>query len=262
MTIGNSPIIPKEKTGGVPVNLQDQTTRLIVAKFNNVINSTTLSVAAVKDAKTITVTSTTGFVDGRFIVLFEPVSVNFSFYVQIGAPAGNVITLDTPLDFSYPIGTFVDTAITNLNVDGSSTTQVFGLRGTGAPPGVDLEVDITRIIFNCVASSPVDLTLFADIPALLNGLVLRKRNVNIVNIFNVKTNIDLAGLLFNFEVFAATNPQQGEDGFIARMTFAGQNRMGVVIRLPLGTDLEFLVQDDLSAITLLEVTAEGHIVTD
>ena len=71
--------------------------------------------------------------------------------------------------------------------------------------------------------------------------------------YNKLPNVELAGLLFHFEIFAATNPQQGEDGFLARMTFAGQDNIGVAIRLPIGEDLEFLVQDNLTAITMNSV---------
>jgi hypothetical protein len=217
---------------------------------------------AVKGAYTITVTSTTGFIAGRYIILFDPASKNFSTYTQVGAPAGSVITLDTPLDFAYPSGTFADTAITNMNVDGSGTARVFGLRGTGAPPGVDISVDITRIIFRCLTATAVDLTTFGDLAKLTRGLVLRKRNSVVENIFNVKDNGEIAGIMYDFSVAAATNPQQGVDGFTGRLTFGGQSKIGVVIRLPIGDDLELLVQDDIDGLTVLEVIAEGHIVED
>lgn len=260
--IGNGGI-PKDKTGGVSVNIQDQITRPIIAKFNKVSNSTALSVAGVENAYEITVDDTTGFVAGKYIILFDPASANFSFYKQVGAPAGNVITLDTPLDFNYPTGTFVDVAGTNLAVDGSVTPQVFGLRGTGAPPGVDVTVDITRIIFYCLTDDLVDLSKFADIAGgILNGLVLRTRNGTVQNIFNVKTNAEMAGLMYDFNIQAASNPSQGQNGFIARLTFAGQEKIGVAIRLPIGDDLEFLVQDNLSSITEFSVIAEGHLLQD
>lgn len=252
--------------GAKDVALQDQTSRPLIAKFNEVQNSTTLSVAAVKGSYEITVTATTGFVAGRYIILFDPDSENFSFYTQIGAVAGNVVTLDTPVDFAYPIGTFVDAAITNMNVDGSGTPRVFGLRGTGAPPGVDITADVTRIIFQCTTTTAVSLPLFGNLAALTNGLVLRRRDGTLQNIFNVKTNGDLAGIMFDFAVTATLNPVQGRDGFVCRLSFGGQSKIGVVIRLPIGEDLEFLVQDNLAAgpldITLLEVVAEGHIVVE
>lgn len=248
--------------GNTDVAIQDQTTRPLIMNFNQVTNSTTLSALAVKGAYTITVTNTTGFTAGKYIIIFDTISSNFSFYTQIGAPAGNVITLDTPLDYAYPIGATVSATITDMSVNGSVTPQVFGLRGADTPPGVEVTVDITRIIFYCVAASAVDLTKFADIAALTRGLVLRKRNTVVENIFNVKSNAELAGLMYDFSVSAATNPVQGVDGFVARLTFSGQEKIGVAIRLPIGEDLEFIVQDNLSGITLFKVVAEGHVIDD
>lgn len=234
-------------------------TRPIIAKFNQVQESTELSADATRDTYTIEVDDTTGFVDGRYIILFHPISKNFSFYTQIGAPAGSVITLDTPLDFSYPAGTFVDSSITNLHVDGSSTTQVFGLRGTGAPPGVDITADVTRLIFECETASPVSLAKFGDLTKLTRGLVLRRRDGNYQNIFNVKTNGEIGGIMFDYEPFLATNPAQDVDGFVSRFTLSGPEKLNTAMCLPIGDDSQILVQDDLRTITKLEIVAEGAV---
>lgn len=254
--------------GTADVALQDQTTNPVIVKFNKVHNSTTLTAATSKDDKTITVASTTGIIDGSYIILFNPTEERFYFGTAIGAPVGSVVTVDTPLDFEFPIGTYVDVAITNMAVDGSSTTQIFGLRGTSAPPGVDVKVDITRLIFTMVTDSPISLSKFGDLAKLTNGVVLRKRDGIFNNIFNVKNNREIVNLMFDFNASASTNPAQGEDGFVSRLTFAGQNKIGVVIRLPVGEDLEILIQDNLLAaqstaqILIFEIYAEGHIVED
>lgn len=252
---------PIEINGGVPVNLQDQTTRSIIVKFNEVSNSTTLDIPAIKGAYTIKPTSTTGFIDKKYIILFDPASENFSFYTQIGAPAAGIVTLDTPLDFAYPAGAFIDAAITDMSVDGSGTPRVFGLRGTGSPPGVDIQVDITSIIIQCMTLTAVSLVKFGDLSALTRGLVLRKRNSIIENIFNVKSNNQLSGIM-EFDPIVASNPGQGIDGFRAELIFTGQENIGVAIRLPIGEDLEVLNQDLLTGLTSLEMTAKGHIVQD
>ncbi len=222
--------------------------------------STDLSIPGVKGAYTIKPTSTTGFTDGRYIILFDPASENFSFYTQIGAPAAGIITLDTPLDFAYPAGAFVDVAITDMSINGIST-RTFGLRGTGAPPGVDIRVDITTIIIQCVADSATDLDKFGDLTALTRGLVLRKRNDVVQNIFNVKSNNEISGVM-KYDPVVTANPGQGIDGFRAELIFTGQENIGVAIRLPIGEDLEVLVQDNLTDLTFLEITAKGHLVQD
>lgn len=253
---------------GVDVNIQDQTTRPIIAKFNRVTNQTTLASNGAIGDTSIVVTSATGIVVGSYIILFNPAVVKFMFATVTNIGGAPTIVLDTPLDFAFPSGTFVDAAVTDLSTaNGSLGSPItFGLRGTGAPLGVDLAVDITRIIFSCVATSAVDLTTFCNFTRLINGLVLRRRNDVYENIFNVKDNGEIAGIMFDFNVTQATNPAQGEDGFVSRLTFAGTSKIGVAIRLPIGDDLELIIQDDLvtaqsgQTITLLEIVAEGHIV--
>lgn len=246
------------------VALQDQTTDAIIVYFNQVHDSTTLA-AAVPDITTepriIVVASATGIVIGSYIILFDPASVRFSTFF-VTAVNGVNITLDSPIDFEYPIGTFVDVAIVDMSVNGSVTPEVFGLRGVGVPPGIDLSFDVTRLIFTCIAASPVSSSLFADIAALTNGLLLRSRNERVKNIFNVKDNREIQGLMFDFTPSVATNPAQGEDGFVGRLTFAGNHKIGVAIRLPIGEDLETWVQDNLLGITDLRIIAEGHIAED
>lgn len=246
--------------GRIPVETywQDQSTDAIIANFNQVTNSTTLNGAVAIDGRTIIVTSATGIVVGSYIILFDPVSERFStFYATV--VAGTTITLDGPLDFAYPDGTFVDVAITDLSVNGAVTPQVFGLRGTGAPPGVDINFHVTRIIFEMITADIVDLSKFGDQAPLTNGLLLRTRNSRYKNIFNVKDNAEIAGIMYDWTPFAKTNPVQGVDGFISRLTFGGPSKIGVVIDLPIGDDLEVHVQDDLTGITSFKMWAEGHI---
>lgn len=253
---------------GLDVNAQDQTTDDVIIKFNKFTNGTTLSVAGSIDDRTITLTSVAGEIAGKYIVLFHPSSKRFSTFHQVGAAAGNVITIDGPLDFDYPVGTFVDLSDTNMAVDGSSTPQIFGLRGTGAPPGVDIDFDMTRIIMSCLTATSVDLSKFGDLDALPNGLQFRQRNNRYKNSFNIKTNREIDFIFgTGWKPYSAQNAQQGQHGFTAMLTYADMGNIGVSKRLPIGTDFESIVQDNLLAaqsggrqITLLEIMAEGHIV--
>ncbi len=242
---------------------QDQTTPAVIVNFNQVHNSTELAAEALIDQRDIVVDDATGIIVGSYIILFSLTTQRFytgRATIISGAPT---ITLDTPLDSTFPAGTFVDVAITNLAVNGLVTPQTFGLRGLGAPPGIDIKVDMTRILFTCVCNSAVSLSLFANLPKLLNGLVLRKRDGTFHNLFNVKTNREMAGIMFDFDPSVSTNPAQGEDGFKTRFTIA---RTGIVERLAVGEDLELIVQDNLATgspdISILECIAEGHIVED
>ncbi len=253
---------------GLDVNSQDQTTDDVIVKFNKVSNSTTLSTAGSIDDRTLTLTSVAGEAAGKYIILFDPSGKRFSTFHQVGAATGNIINIDGPLDFDYPAGTFVDLSDTNMAVDGSSTPQIFGLRGTGEPSGISIDFDMTRIMFSGLTETPVDLSKFGDLDALANGLQFRQRNSRYRNSFNVKTNREIDAICgLDFKPYSATNPAQGQDGFTSRLTYAGMHKIGVAKRLPIGTDFESIVQDNLQAaqsglrqLTLLEIWAEGHIV--
>ena len=254
---------PLESNGAIPVNIQDQHTDAIIFKFNKIDASTTIAANALIDTRRIKLTSMDSVSVGDYLIAFNPDSLRF-YKGNVLSISVDTVTMDSPLDWTMPAGTFIDITQTNLAVIGGpgDSTKVFGLRGVSPSP-VGESVDITRIIFSCQTVDAVDLSKFGDIEGgLTNGIVLRVRNDRYYNIFNVKTNAELAGILYDWQPQLATNPSQGQDGFIARLTFGGQNKVGVTIRLDPGEDLELLVQDDLSSITLLEIIAEGHIVTD
>jgi len=255
-----------QTNGGLDVQLQDQHTPAIIAKFNQVLNSTvTVGAVAIGD-RVVTLDDVTSVAVGTYLIFFNPTSVRFMVATVTGIGSSPVFNIDTPFDFAFPGGTYCDVTNTNMNVDGSSTPVVFGLRGVGSPPGIELTLDVTRIIFSCLTTSAVDLSKFANFAKLTNGIVMRKRNGAYENIFNIKSNRELAGIMYDWTPYAATNPVQGVDGFVARLTFAGQSKIGVTKRLYLGEDLEVLIQDDLATaqatqtITILEIIAEGHIV--
>ena len=241
---------------GMDVNLQDQTTPLIVAYFSQEAVSNTISVQAVLDAYTITVTSGTGFAIGQYLSIFS-VPDNRFYLGNILGVATNVLTLDTPLDFDYPVGSFVTGGSKNMNVNGSVTTQIFGVRNTEERIGSAF--DITRVIFYCETASTIDLSKFGDIAGgLTRGIVLRKVDGIQRNILNAKTNGELKTLMFDFDIQVALGSAQ--DGFTGRLTFAGQAKMGAAIRLEPGDDLQMLIQDNLTTLQLFGCVCEGHIV--
>lgn len=249
----------KHTDGALDVYIQDQTTPAIMVKFNKVTNSTTLASVTAIDDMTIEVTSATGISVGSYIILFNSVEGRF-FIAEAVAINGTTISVDRPLDFAFPVGSDIDIGVTDMSVDGSVTTQAFGIRASTAGDPLNKSADIVRLIFKCTTATAVDLSKFGDITKLIKGIVLRKRDGTYQNIFNIKDNGEIAGLMYDWTPFSATNPQQGVDGFVSRLTFGGQNKIGVTIRIAPDEDLEVLIQDDLSGLTLLEITAEGHIV--
>jgi len=250
---------PIEENGGVPVNLQDQTTPTIILPLIQLLGTTAITADAVIGEYTIAVASASGFVVGQHFRIIDVANDRY-YYATILGISGLNITLDTQFDFAYVSGAEATISNKNMNVDGSTTPIIFKLRtGTPSIPSV---VDITRLIFICTATSAIDLIKFGNLTALTNGLTFRRRNGDINNSFNVKTNADIASLMYDWTPYVATNPSQGLDGFVSRLTFAGQNKMGVALRVEADGNLEVLIQDDLRALTSLNIIAEGHIVQD
>lgn len=245
---------------------KDRTTKSIIVKFNRVTNSTALANPVAIGDTSIVVDSATGIAVGSYLIFFSPTDRKFMVCEVVDITGAPTIIIDTPVDFAFPAGTFVDIAITNLKSIGSlASPKVYGLRGTGIPVGVNITAMIERIIITCTTNSPVNLSLFMNLEKLTNGLVLRKRDGNNENIFNVKDNFEISGIQFDYDPILATNPAQGVDGIKTRLTFT---RFGTVKALPIGTDLELLVQDDIEtaqtgdSITLLEAVAEGYILEE
>lgn len=253
----------KEPDGSLSATLQDQTSPVIIAKFSMLENSTTITVAAVIGARTITVDNTTGISAGKYLTLFNVEDKRFTLFYVVGAPAGNVVTLDNLIDFAYPIGSIVDVGITNMaGQNGSVTPVIFGLRNniTPLPPGLILEFDITRIVFKALTAATPDLGDFVDITALTNGLLFRRVDGTYRNIFNFKSNHELAGKAFDWEPLSGFGA--GQDGYVSRLTFGGQSKMGVVVRIGSGEDAQFVIQDSYAGMGIFEIEAEGHIVQD
>lgn len=237
------------------VAIQDQTTPLIIAKMSKEVAATTLATLGAIDDYSFDVVDATGFIVGQYLSIFS-IPDNRFYLANVLTTVSETITVDSPLDFEFPIGSFVTVGNTNMNVDGSVTPQIYGLRNT--EESIGSAFDITRIIFKCLTNGAVDLAKFGDLTALTRGIVLRKKDGTYRNVFNVKTNGELKGIMFDFD--SETTVGQGQDGFTGRLTFAGQNKMGVALRLEPGEDIQLLVQDPLGGLVLFEITAEGHVV--
>ena len=251
----------EKKTGKqtIDVVIQDSTAPLMIVQASKLVIETTITSATAVDDYIINVTSAASFVVGQYLTIYNVAAdrVFFSNILSINALA---ITLDTPLDFIFPIGSFVSVGNTNMNVDGSVTPQIFGVRN---PTGADipLSFDITRLMFKCLTSGSVDLSEFGDIVGgLLRGIVVRRVDGDTRNIFNAKTNGDLKNIMYDFDIQVATNQQQ--DGFTGRLTFGGQNKMGAVIRIGADEDLKIVIQDDLTSLSSFIIMAEGSQVVD
>jgi len=165
------------------------------------------------------------------------------------------------LDFTFDAGDPVVPLTRDLNVDGSGSTQTFAIRAGG--PTTDITIDITRIILNIITTDPSKLSEFGNIVGgLTYGIVLRRVNGDTRNVWNVKQNEDFSVLAYDVTYLDQVK-QNDLNGLVTRMTFAGQEKHGVAIRLMPGDQLQLLVQDDLrfvtSQIVKFQIMGQGHI---
>ncbi len=256
---GNS--IKLEDNGGLPVNVQDQTTQPLDLFFSKQDGTeTVLAENAFKDSSKIVVSDVSGFTVGERVLLL---SDSLRFYEgTILSIDTDSLFLDTPLDNNFYINDDAVPLTIEMNVNGSVNRQIFKIRGELGTIDIPLEIDITRILIKIICSDPPAFDEFGDIVGgLTKGIVLRRANGATSNIFNAKTNGELANLMYDLTIYEQTGPL-AVNGLAGRMTFAGQDKHGVAIRLGPDESLELIIQDDLSTLVSFRIIAQGHIVQD
>jgi hypothetical protein len=251
--------------GSLDVNMQDQTTRPLDLYFHQQQGTVTTTTAlTVKDTYTVDVASVTDFSLGDTIGIFSgglDGNIEGAFYFgEVLNITGTTITIDSPMDTVFQIGSPVASLTKEMNVNGSVTPQVFSIQAGGATGTID--VDITRILPKMITTNPPEFSMFGDIVGgLTRGLVIRRVNGLTQNIVNWKTNGEIANFMFDLDFYDQTRPQ-GVNGIVGRFTYAGQSKHGVAVRLDPGERLDIIIQDDLTSLLSFRMVAEGHEVTE
>lgn len=249
------------QTGGMDVNIQDQTTRLIISDFCRALEEPrSLAIATVPGEYTIELVDATGLIAGDTIGLFQNSTNPASYIADIISISSNTLTMDTPLDciFNPEISPVLFKVECNMITDGSTTPVIYEFANRS-----DIAIDLTRIIFTIVTNGTTLYDSFGDISLLTRGIVLRKRNANGTyhNIANVKSNGQFKSIMYDVDFFDPTHPA-AVNGVAGRLTFGGQNKIGVVIRIEKNEAVELVVQDNLSTLIAFIVIGEGHYVDE
>lgn len=241
--------------------VQDQTSPVLTVPFLLGRAALTLALDTVLESRTITLTAGHGVVDGEIIELADTSVMRFmQAQVIVGGVAGDVITLDQPVNRVYTVaGSVVQASSNDILVDGSGAPVIFSVLPLPNQVG-----DMVRIILEMRGTNngAMDFTTFGSAAALLNGCVLRIKNSDgtFTNLFNFKSNSDFIEQAFDHD-FLEPKGGNTKTGFVTRLTWGGQSKHGVVIRLDgsIGEELQLVVQDDLTVgNTRLHLTAQGH----
>lgn len=244
-----------ESNGGVPVNIQDQTTEIVDVFFCRTLNTVTLAGTVTIDTKTATFTAWHGFVVGNMACFKE---WTHFFQAQVINVATNVITIDRPFDFAFTAASTATRTSKEMNIDWSVTPVIFRV----TPVWTTVKFDITKLIFHIEDNVAMDDSKFWWITALTNGIVLRKKDGVYKSIFNSKSNGDFSHHCSETQYW--DHAPAWEYSFKAIKKFAWPENHGVVIRLDPASNDEFqvIIQDNLTALTDFHCIALGHVVQD
>jgi hypothetical protein len=242
-----------EANGGVAVNLQDQHSEFISAKLCKTIAAVTLSSGMTLGTRTVNLVAGHGAIVGEMMNFKQAGRLT---QAKVLVVAGNVITIDSPIDYAYTTAATVVRTSAEMNVNGAVTPVEF----TVTPPA-GIVWDITKITVHIEDNAAMDDGTFGGIVALTNGVVMQHRNGIYKHILNAKTNGELAEIARMMEYVA--KPPSGT-GYSANFwyAFAGQNEFGITLRLDgtTGDTIVMIIQDDLTTLSAFRVVVMGHVV--
>lgn len=216
--------------------------------------ATTLAVASLAGATSITVVDATGFIIGTTFQIEN--GVIETTFPTVTLVVGNTLTLDRPLDNPFSIGDNVEAVDTNMAVAGTLLTPIaFRLI-----PNKNQVWHIVRFLLGMTHSGAADDSKFGDLPVLPNGVVLRAFNAtaNQHATFtlwkdNGDLKMDMFDILYSDKAGAGLFGTNGR-GSIKLGTGAVPKISGAN-----GDYLEILIQDDLTALTSFQLKGQGHL---
>jgi hypothetical protein len=240
-------------TVGIPVFIQDQTTESLDIPFLLDRGVFTIDGNTTRDSRFFNAVAGHSIVAGEIIELAD--SATFMQARVLGVIV-DAIEVDTPINHVYLDGASGTRSTDDMRVNGSVTPQVFNILPLAGQAG-----DLTRVILRIESNSSMDYTKFGSLSPLGVGCVLRVKRANgdFRNQVNFKTNGDFIEKAYDNINQAKSGG--GGFGFVSRLTYAGQSKHGVTIRIDgdLGEEWQLVVQDDLSSgLTLLKMSAAGH----
>lgn len=239
--------------GALDVTLSDTNFDIVNTFFSRPAGiPTTLASNSAVGATSLNLVSAAGVFVGHQLNVYD--GVDEKVFPTVKSIAGNVVTLDKPLDNAYSVGDTVEDIIVNMNLIGTlASPQSFKVK-----PLIGEEIDITRILIEMTHGGAGDNGLFGDLPELSNGVVLRTYINSVYKSLSIwKTNSDIAVDMYDI-TYTVRSGGGGSYGTNSRGTF---QKYGAVVRLngDNGDYLEVLIQDDLTNLDSFRIKAQGHL---
>jgi hypothetical protein len=188
---------------------------------------------------------------GNEIILLD-VAQDVSMTATIVSIVGNTVTVDRPINYVFAAATTIGRVITSeMAVVGSlASPQIYTVRAGTKP------VYLCRMLLTMVHATAADDSLFGNLPALTNGLILRIFDGIKENIFNFKTNGEIKQ--FCYDVTYSDKAGAGLFGTSARMTINGPSHHATALRFSgANAAAQWIVQDDLTGLNSLKCSTQG-----
>ena len=244
---------PYNSENPFPVFVHDQTTEIVDLYVHyNISSNLTLDTNTSVDDTSIVLTDSTGVLANQIICLKEEGRYTQLTILNVTSST-NTLELDGLLDFAYTTAAEIHNADINMNVDGSSTVQIFNVK-----PPIGAKWDITRVLFHIEDGTAMDSATFGGISGLTKGMILRVNNGVKKNVMNIKTNGEFGERAYDTEY--DPKAPAGLFGFRCRRSFGGQDKNGVSIRLDgdESDELHVIIQDDLTGLNTFRCIVQGH----
>jgi len=218
--------------------------------------STTLTVASIIGATSVTVASVVGFAIGNDIQIGGHVSADIT-YTKIINIIGNVIYINRPLGNTRAIGSIVEKVNINMATTIGTIAAPISYK---VVPSDGLVWHVERIMLSMIHTTAGDMGLFGNITSLTNGCVLRKYNGvdGTFSTFDVWQNNSDIYLDFANLSFITRSGGGGAYGTVGSGSFS---EIGVTIKLEasLGDYMEILIQDNISGLVDFRLKVQGHL---
>lgn len=238
---------------GLEVSIQDYTGEIQSYFLTYNTQTTTLTSDTMINSKYINVLNNTNCNINNAVNVYNGRSFYQGLITAINTTS---ITLTPPIDKSFmEADSIVECGITNMAYDGSVTPRIYNIN---LP--YNASWDITSSVIGILDNTPMDSSTFGGIPALTNGFVIRQVDGTSKNLLLTYNNngFNLRG--YNVEYI--DRAPSGTYGLNAIINV--KDTYGAVFRIE-GTKnqtMQVLIQDDLSDLTRLVMTINGHLVTE
>jgi hypothetical protein len=229
---------------------QDVTSESVLLYLTRSINDVTLSVPAVIDQETVELSPGHGVVSGEMLCFVY--GLRFSQF-KVTNVATNTISLDMPLDYSYPVEAIVKRKDYRMEKDGSSTTLSYKIT-----PLTGSAWDVYEIVLTAETSAEPGPTKFMGITALTKGIYLRIKDGMSKNFGNIKRDSDFK----EYGISVEYDEKAPSGNYLVNVRLKFKEGLGTIPRIYCGDEITVCVRDNLSGGTILRMVClvKGHVV--